>query len=161
MTALRVGTYARAVEEALNRARGRPAVLSPRDWARVADWSARGVPLSVVLEALEETAARLRHRGNALRGLALVAPAVEETWRAIADGRPAPGCAAPSAVPGAEAWREAGEGRPPEDALARWLAGARVRIQAGDAPAPRGRLEPAPEFATESIGARQRESTAR
>jgi hypothetical protein len=87
LSAGKPGPYARAVQEALARARGRPALLSSRDWARVADWCARGVPLSVVLEALAEAASRARRRGTEIRGLALVAPAVEESWRAVAGGR--------------------------------------------------------------------------
>ena len=90
MRTKRPGAYARAVEEALARARGRPVLLSPRDWARVADWCERGVPLSLLLEALEEAARRARRRGSELRGLALIAPAVEESWRAVAEGRRAP-----------------------------------------------------------------------
>ena len=134
MSAVRPGAYARAIEEALARARGRPAVLSPRDWARVADWCARGVPLPVVLEALEAAAARARRRGTEVRGLALVAPAVEESWQAVARGRIGTPGVAPLRPGADDVWRQARAGRPDDDALARWLDGARARLEDGEAP---------------------------
>ena len=130
MTRGRPGAYARAVEEALARARGRPSVLSPRDWARVADWCARGVPLPLVLEALDEVATRVRRRGGEVRGLALIAPAVEESWKTVERGRPGRAPTAIAADPGAS-WRRAREARGQEDALARWLGEADARAQAG------------------------------
>ena len=136
MTRGRPGAYARAVEEALARARGRPSVLSPRDWARVADWCARGVPLPLVLEALEEVATRVRRRGGEVRGLALIAPAVEESWRTVERGRPGTATAAP-ALPG-PSWRRARKVRGEEDALSRWLGEADARLRAGS---PEGELE--------------------
>lgn len=135
MTRGRPGAYARAIEEALARARGRPSLLSPRDWARVADWCARGVPLPVVLEALDEVAARMRHRGGELRGLALVAPAVEESWRAVERGRPGPPTDAPASDEPAASWRRAQDSWSEEDALGRWLGEADARLEAGAATA--------------------------
>ena len=130
MTRGRPGAYARAVEDALARARGRPSLLSPRDWARVADWCARGVPLAVVLEAIEEAAARARRRGGELRGLALVAPAVEESWRAVEGGRSR--AVPPGPAPDlAGAWRQAAAGRAGSDRLARWLETALDRLASG------------------------------
>ena len=133
MTRGRPGAYARAVEEALARVRGRPSVLSPRDWARVADWCARGVPLPLVLEALDEVASRMRRRGGEVRGLALVAPAVEESWRTVERGRPGPPADAPASEEPAASWRRARDGRSEKDALARWLEEADARLQAGTA----------------------------
>lgn len=134
MSPARPGAYARAVEEALARARGRPSVLSPRDWARVADWCGRGVPLALVLEAVEEVASRMRRRGGELRGLAPVAPAVEESWKVVEGGRS--GAAAPVYDPPAPSatWRRARESRSEEDPLARWLTEADGRLLAGASP---------------------------
>ena len=131
MTRGRPGAYARAVEEALARARGRPSLLSPRDWARVADWCARGVPLPLILEALEEAARRARRRGGEVRGLALVAPAVEESWRTVERGRPG---ALAEVAPGpdlAASWQIVRQRRGENDALAQWLEGADARLLAG------------------------------
>ena len=133
MKRARPGAYARAVEEALGRARGRPSVLSPRDWARVADWCARGVPLPLVLEALDEVASQLRRRGGEVRGLGLVAPAVEESWRAVERGRPGVAVEVEAPEEPAAAWRRARDVRSGKDALARWLQEAEDRLQTGAA----------------------------
>lgn len=57
------------------------------------DWHARGVPLSLVREIMEERLARhssKRARGDAgLRSLRYIAPAVEEAWQVIVSGRTA------------------------------------------------------------------------
>jgi hypothetical protein len=119
------------VEQALAAMRGRPCVLSPRDWARVADWCARGVPLPLVLEALEEVGSRMRRRGAEVRSLALVAPAVEESWSAVQRGRPARPVTVPEAPDPASPWRCLRERRGEEDALARWLEQADARLHAG------------------------------
>lgn len=82
-------TYARRIARALEGARERPGVLSPRDWALIDDWHARGVPLAVVLETLETTLAERRGLAAALerRGLRAIAGAVERTWGTIREGR--------------------------------------------------------------------------
>ncbi|HEX5044053.1 MAG TPA: hypothetical protein VFV75_14185 [Candidatus Polarisedimenticolaceae bacterium] len=129
----RPGAYARAVEQALAGVRGRPGVLSPRDWARVADWCARGIPLPLVLEALEEVGSRMRRRGGEVRSLALVAPGVEESWSAVQRGRPGLPVEVPEAPDAASAWRRLRERRSEEDALARWLEQADARLRAGSA----------------------------
>jgi hypothetical protein len=78
--------YVRAVERALAALAGRPFVLSPRDYARVTAWHARGVPLGLVIETIEEKTGR--HGGaSRARGLARLAPAIEEAWEAVREGR--------------------------------------------------------------------------
>ena len=83
------GAYARAIERAWSSAALRPVVFSPSDWARVAEWHARGIPLEIVLEALREAAERGRKRGaeGGPRRLTYLAPAVEESWSTVVDGR--------------------------------------------------------------------------
>ena len=100
--------YARAVESAWSRLRGRPVVLSPREFELVAGWRRAGVPLSVVLEVLDHEA---RRRGGNPRSLGAVAPAVREAALAVAAGRtasvrPHPGSSA-EAAPAIERWRSA------------------------------------------------------
>jgi hypothetical protein len=45
--------YFRAIEEAFNRRRGAPLLLSPRDWALIGEWQSGGIPLRVVLQGIE------------------------------------------------------------------------------------------------------------
>ena len=108
--------YARAVESAWSRLRGRPVVLSPREFELVAGWRRGGVPLSVVLEVLDHEA---RRRGGNPRSLGAVAPAVREAALAVASGRtasvrPRTPDASPSAV---DLWRRALETAAPHAGL--------------------------------------------
>jgi hypothetical protein len=61
-------------------------VLSPKEWKLVCQWYERGIPLRVVEEALAGDDRRRRSRG-AVRSLAYFAPAVEEGWNVIVEGR--------------------------------------------------------------------------
>jgi hypothetical protein len=45
--------YYRAIEEAFNRRRGAPLLLSPRDWALIGEWKQAGVPLRIALLGIE------------------------------------------------------------------------------------------------------------
>jgi hypothetical protein len=45
--------YYQAIEEAFNRRRGAPLLLSPRDWALIGGWKSAGVPLRIVLQGIE------------------------------------------------------------------------------------------------------------
>jgi hypothetical protein len=92
------GAYARAVEKSFSALRGRPVILSPRDWSLVADWHARGIPLRLVLEVLGEVGeARKRRGADPPRSLAYLAPAVEEASAVFLSGR----MADPDEPPGA------------------------------------------------------------
>lgn len=94
----RTARYARALERALAAASGRAVVLSPRDFALLTDWLARGVPLALVLEQVEHRKAK----GRDVKSLASIAGAVEQAWSAVVDGRmggtPAAGTPAPAAT---------------------------------------------------------------
>lgn len=78
-------SFARAVESRLESILKRPVVLSPRDWTTLAGWHARGIPLPLVLETLEEVATR--KGGTQARSLRYFVRAVEESWQAVLDGR--------------------------------------------------------------------------
>ena len=97
--------YVRAVEQAWARTRGRPGVLTRRDFEVVASWRRRGIPVSIVLEALEHKRRRAHAAPATLAG---IAPSVEEGWAAVAAGRaaaaPGPSADPPSSERG---WREA------------------------------------------------------
>ena len=100
--------YARAVESAWSRLRGRPVVLSPREFELVAAWRRDGVPLRVVLEVLDHEG---RRRGGAAKSLRAVASAVREAASVVASGRATtapPRPAAPAPMTGTIArWRAA------------------------------------------------------
>ena len=76
--------YAREIERAWSGLQERPVVLSPRDWALITDWHARGVPLSVIHDAL----AAVRESAREIpRSLSYLAPAVDEAFFLVLDGR--------------------------------------------------------------------------
>jgi hypothetical protein len=84
----------------------RPVVLSPKDWALISDWHQREIPLTLILESMRHAAEHPRRR-SAPRNLAYIAPAIEEAWRVVLDGRRgAPEAPArPSTFDPGDAWR--------------------------------------------------------
>jgi hypothetical protein len=65
--------YFQAIEEAFNRRRGAPLLLSPRDWALIDGWKREGVPLRIVLQGIEnvfEAFARRRPGSRRINSLA-------------------------------------------------------------------------------------------
>ena len=132
------GSYARAIERILERVRGAPVVLSPRDFRYVADWHARGVPVALVLEGIEAAATRRRGRSSRPRTitLAYVAPGVEEAWGVVLAGRmvdPAQRRACP-ADPASirQRWVDAAARAGDGSALGRLVAGGIRSLDAGD-----------------------------
>ena len=130
------GAYARAIERALARVRERPGLLSPRDWEIANDWHRRGVPLALVLEAIEGAAARRARTGTLPAGLRYVVPAVEEAWSVVQAGRRGPAGPVPlgAGEPDVRAqWAASQRSLPPplaravEDALAALAGGADPR----------------------------------
>ena len=123
MGATTATAYARAVERLLAERTDRAAVLSPRDWAILTGWHARGVPLELVEEALDAAVERQsRGKGAASRrGLSYLAPAVEEAWRVILDGRSSNEPAGPrvsdSRETAVDCWKRRLEQEPPESRL--------------------------------------------
>lgn len=74
-------SYARALERALTELHGQAIVFTHRDWDLASRWHDRGIPLGVVLDALESK------RKRPPRGLGAVASAVEESWQVVLAGR--------------------------------------------------------------------------
>lgn len=123
--------YARAIERLLTERLDRAPVLSPRDWATLTEWHARGIPLELVADALDaalERRPRGKHsRSPAWHGLSRLSHAVEESWRAIVDGRSDYG---PADVPDSrtrssettlDTWRRRAAEEPQASPLARLL----------------------------------------
>jgi hypothetical protein len=94
--------YFEQIESCFARLRGTPLLLSPKDWALVARWHKEGVPLRVVLEALESVfLTRRRSAGEgtprAILSLGYCRHAVQEAfdvWREARLGAPSGGDAA-------------------------------------------------------------------
>lgn len=119
-------SYVRAVEAAWTKLAGRPVVVSPREYEAIEDWRRRGIPLSIVLEAL--TSAAKRRSGRVPRSLGALGPAVEEAFAVVAAGRSARdvGAPRPAHTEARRAWEAAlaaaSLGTPLHSLLARLLA---------------------------------------
>jgi hypothetical protein len=99
--------YVRRIERRWAEIQERPIVLSPREWTLVAAWHARGVPLALVAQAMDEAVERSRRGGRLPRRVTYLASAVEEAWATVLDGRlgPADPAPAPAATAPGGAWR--------------------------------------------------------
>jgi len=111
---LSAATYARRIERRWCELLEQPVVLSPRDWSLLNEWHERGIPLQLVVEAMQTTIERSRGRGRAPRtALASLSQTVEGAWGAIVDGRRAGSATfgeAPAPPPGsADSWRRRAE----------------------------------------------------
>jgi hypothetical protein len=62
--------------------RGTPFVLNAKDWALMKEWADAGIPLAVVLEAIDTVFARNEERGakKTISSLRYCRHAVKETW---------------------------------------------------------------------------------
>ena len=131
----RPDAYARAIERAWSRILDRPVVLSPKDWALISDWHARAIPLPLVLESMRHAAERPGGR-SAPRNLGYIAPAVEEAWQVVLDGRRASSAPLPrpqSADPD-KAWRARIETEGVDSTLGRLLGDLLKAYESGETP---------------------------
>lgn len=133
------GSYARAVERRWARLCDRAVILSERDWALIEDWHRRGIPVQIIHEAMDAAETRRgksRRPVRPPRGLAYVAPAVEEAWRTVLEGRIAEGRApGPADEPppgGIEAWRRRLEAEPEDSPLRRLLSALLEALDSGE-----------------------------
>jgi len=99
--------YFSEIEETFIRRRGKPLLLSPLDWSLIDEWKRRGIPLHVVLRAIERTfdARRQSQRHRPVRSLAYCREEVEALfaeWLEIQQGRDGQGEATSEAIPRAE-----------------------------------------------------------
>jgi hypothetical protein len=78
--------YARVIETRWSEILERPVVLSPREWTLIERWHAEGIPLDLVEEVMDGVTER-RRRGSKPRSLARLAPAIEEAWKVVQEGR--------------------------------------------------------------------------
>ncbi len=127
--------YVRSIERAWGEFTGRPVILSPKDWALVEDWHARGIPLALVEQAIE--AAVERRTGGKPRGLSYLSTAVEEGWSVVREARPRPGDPAPEAPESRnprEFWRDRAAEEPEGSELRVLLEDLLARAAAGEDP---------------------------
>ena len=61
--------------------RGTPFVVNPKDWALMQEWQAAGIPLSVVIEAIDAVFDRFDATERKVNGLSFVKYAVKELWK--------------------------------------------------------------------------------
>ena len=89
--------YYRAVEEEFVRRRGAAMLLSPRDWSLIGEWKEAGVPLRVVLQAINNIFDAFERRAPAGRKINSLSYCKQEvlalhdlyrTLRAVEAGRP-------------------------------------------------------------------------
>jgi len=133
----RLGAYARAIERYWSTVTGGPVVLSPRDWERIVDWHTRGIPLQIVRESMAAVAER-RVRMRGLLSLSRVAPAVDEAWEVVLDGRMGRETAGAGLPPDGrstiDSWRSLLAAEPQDSRLARLLASAIRLVEQGESP---------------------------
>ncbi len=126
--------YARTIERRWSDLVHRPVVLSPRDWSRISRWYSWSVPLDLIEETLRS--ATRPERGREPRGLAQLAPAIEEAWTVILQGRIAQRPAELGSIPAdpRAAWGSRILEEPPGSPLARTLTDLLARLDRGDDP---------------------------
>lgn len=79
--------YFQAIEACFIRLRGAPLLLSPADWQLARSWHESGIPLSLILETLEQVFAKRSESGvgGRVQGLRYCAPAIEAAWKMQAE----------------------------------------------------------------------------
>lgn len=92
--------YARAIEQRFRRRRGTPLTISPRDFSLVESWWRRGVPLWMVLDAIDHLFRQKEASGDPgrVRGLSFCTAEVEERMESFTRAR-TPAGATPSEAP--------------------------------------------------------------
>ncbi len=73
--------YFLEIEAHFAQRRGTPFVLSAKDWTLMQKWAADGVPLPVVLEAIDSCFDKANERQKKINGLSYCRHAVKELWQ--------------------------------------------------------------------------------
>lgn len=105
---MKAAHYVRRIESFWSQLVEAPVVVSVREFALIAEWHARGIPLELILETIEEAVRRRREKKRPPpRSLAYLRQVVEEAWSVVREGRLEPGGArvAPGAASAAHAAR--------------------------------------------------------
>ena len=72
--------YFTEIESHFTRRRGTPFILNARDWALMKSWSEEGIPLAVVIEAIDSVFDKQEAKGKKVNGLSYCRHAVKELW---------------------------------------------------------------------------------
>jgi hypothetical protein len=72
--------YFTEIEAHFARRRGTPFIVNPKDWALMKKWQEDGIPLPVVLEALDSVFDKQEAKGRKVNSLAYCKHAVKEMW---------------------------------------------------------------------------------
>ncbi|MEO8380227.1 MAG: hypothetical protein ABI779_11240 [Acidobacteriota bacterium] len=72
--------YFLEIESHFARRRGTPFMVSPKDWALMKKWAEEGIPLPVVIEALDGIFDKQDAKGKKVNGLHFCRHAVKELW---------------------------------------------------------------------------------
>jgi hypothetical protein len=72
--------YFQEIEAHFAMRRGTPFVVNPKDWALMQEWQAAGVPLPVVIEAIDSVFDKQEAKGKKVNGLRYCRHAVKELW---------------------------------------------------------------------------------
>mgnify|MGYP001828945174 FL=1 len=80
-----VQSYFEAIEETFVRLRGSPLLLSPTDWQVSKEWFEAGIPLDLVVRALEDVFARRKERASKgrVQSLRYCSEAVLKAWTEV------------------------------------------------------------------------------
>jgi hypothetical protein len=81
--------YFQEIEAHFANRRGTPFILNAKDWALMQKWAADGVPLPVVIEAIDSVFDKQESKGKKVNSLSYCRHAVKEMWderRALAVG---------------------------------------------------------------------------
>ena len=73
--------YFLEIESHFARRRGTPFILSAKDWALMQQWAADGIPLPVVIEALDSVFDKREAIGKSVSSLTYCRHAVKEMWK--------------------------------------------------------------------------------
>jgi hypothetical protein len=72
--------YFTEIESHFAQRRGTPFILSAKDWALMKSWSDEGIPLAVVVEAIDSVFDKQEAKGKKVNGLGYCRHAVKELW---------------------------------------------------------------------------------
>lgn len=72
--------YFTEIESHFAHRRGTPFVLSSKDWVLMKSWSDQGIPLPVVIEAIDSVFDKQEAKGRKVNGLQYCKHAVKEMW---------------------------------------------------------------------------------
>jgi len=73
--------YFTEIESHFAQRRGTPFVVNTKDWALMKEWQAAGIPLSVVIEAIDTVFDRFDATTRKVNGLSFCKYAVKELWQ--------------------------------------------------------------------------------